>query len=291
MTQKENSIHSSELSIAHSYWHKVALSPTSFLLPNPSTYRTAFGKGVELLGGDNPLWKKIPPQIVDGKVTIAGVEFTQDQLSWIGQYYKSMNLNGKCMDERLNETDGDSGIHENCGAAAAIGTAIGMPGNEVEDVALMLTHGKGEKGKLLPDMENQHEALTVMVTLGSVPQSLKIDQYDDARKAHALPFHTFIDINAISAFASEHGIDRQEVFSALLNWNLKIALQLMSGNHNSYKEEVINNGYVVVVDSRGVDIGEYPDLMDVFNSFLLQQQATDKNGDVKNLKATRVEIR
>ncbi len=264
------------------YWKEFARDPSDTLVPNNIQYGTAFGNGAILLGQDNELTAEVKKKLVDGKTTIAGIEFTGEELSWIGQYYEGINvknkLKGRCMDERIDETTGTSGIHVECGAAAATGAVIGKTGVEVEDMAVRLT-GENHKTGLI-DGIGHHEALTVMVTLGSQPYSLNTNKYNEAREHAALPFHTFIDLQEIDSFAQAHKVDRVAVFKALLKWNPQIAFNIMQGNHNHYSTIAKTEGMIALLDYRGVDNNQFTDMLQAADEFFTSQKA----------KITRVEI-
>lgn len=267
---------------ALSYWTEAAANPQRVLVPNHRQYGTAFGNGAILLGSENELSKAVKEKLVDGKTNIAGVEFSGDELTWIGQYYeglnKKLNMKGRCMDERIDENRGTSGIHKECGAAAATGKVIGKSGEEVEDMAMHLT-GEDHKAGLI-DGISHHEAVTVMVTLGKQPYSLDTAKYSEARENAALPFHTFIDVAEVDVYAKEHNLNRVDVFKALLKWNPQIAINIMMGDHNHY-QDVAQKGVIALMDTRGVDKTQYADMFAAAEAFFIAQKTSVKQVEIK----------
>lgn len=268
---------------ALNYWTEQAKAPSRVLVPNARQYGTAFGNGAILLGSDNSLSQEIKNRLTDGKTTIAGVEFSGAELTWIGQYYERLNgklkAKGRCMDERIDETKGTSGIHTECGAAGAIGAVIGKTGTEVEDIAVGLTHEDHKAG--LIDGLGHHEAVTVMVTFGSQPYSLDPAKYTEARENAALPFHTFIDIQEVDAYAKEQGVNRVEVFKALMKWNPQIAINIMTGSHNHYQDVTKEKGVIALLDTRGVDKAQFADMAQAMDEFFTGQKVAVKQVEIK----------
>lgn len=268
---------------AFNYWTEAAKMPSRVLVPNMRQYGTAFGNGAILLGADNELSADVKAHLVNGKANVAGAELTGEELTWIGQYYagidKKHNMKGRCMDERIDERKGTSGIHDECGAAGAIGAVVGKSGKEVEDIAVRLT---GEDHKMgLIDGIGHHEAVTVMVQLGKQPYSLDTGKYDEARENAALPFHTFIDVEEVASFAKEHGLNRVDVFKALLKWNPQIAINIMTGSHNHYQDVAKEKGVIAVLDTRGVDKTQYADMFAAMDGFFTGQQIAVKQIEIQ----------
>ncbi len=269
---------------ALNYWTEAARTPARVLTPNRHQYGTAFGNGAILLGSDNTLSQEIRNRLNEGKTTIAGVEFSGTELTWIGQYYdrlgKKLDAKGRCMDERIDETKGTSGIHTECGAAGAIGAVIGKTGTEVEDIAVGLTH-EDHKAGLIDGMKH-HEAVTVMVTFGPQPYSLDTAKYGEARENAALPFHTFIDVQEVDAYAKEQGVNRVDVFKALMKWNPQIAINIMTGTHNHYRDVVAEKGVIALLDTRGVDKAQYADMTSAMDEFFAGQKVAVRQVEIKS---------
>ncbi|PIY68553.1 hypothetical protein COY90_05335 [Candidatus Roizmanbacteria bacterium CG_4_10_14_0_8_um_filter_39_9] len=257
---------------ASTYWKEQSTNP-QVLVQNHRQYGTAFGNGATLLGSENEFSTEVKNKLIDRKTTIAGVEFSEDELTWIGQYYDGLNeelgMKGRCMDERIDENKGTSGIHGQCGAAAATGAVIGKTGVEVEDIAMRLT-GENHKTGLIEGLHH-HEALTVMVTFGKQPYSLDTARYAEARANAALPFHTFIDVEEVDAFAKTNGLNRVDVFNALLKWNPQIAINIMIGNHNHYSNTAKSKGVIALLDTRGVNKTQYADMFEAAQAFFSAQ--------------------
>lgn len=278
---------------AVAYWEKVAQEPSKLLVTNPKIFRTALGHGVTLLTQTSDFFKKyVQPAIKEGKVTIAGVEFTANEINWIGQYYasiaKNKGLTGACMDERLDESkDVKTGIHKECGAAAAISqlthtTENPITGETIENLLMAdLGVANSQKTGLIDNMKH-HEAFTFMMTFGPQPYSVDPAKYDNVRAEAALPFHTFVSVEDVARFAQENNIDKVEVFKALVKWNAQIAINIMKGDHNHYKDEVAKNGVIALMDYRDIDKELYKDM------FLAAKELL--NPERQQINVTQIEI-
>lgn len=260
-------------------WNHIVKNPDEYIIKpkKPRRFRAAFGDGIGLFGGKNLIWDRLN---IKGKtdynsnLEIAGVNFTIGELKSIGDFYKYLvktyQAKGVCIDERidLNAKHNDSGIHEHCGAAAAIGQVIGTTGDQVENIAKEKLF-EDYKAELITGMEKEHESLSVLIDFTENFYNLNPNQNNKLRNNAALPFQISLPLKAVESFANKHHMSAPDLLHSLLKWNLQIAINIMKGDHNAYHDVVKDNHKGIIVTTIGKD--NHP-LLNVFNDYLSKLQ-------------------
>ncbi|MCL5091521.1 MAG: hypothetical protein M1342_01705 [Patescibacteria group bacterium] len=192
---------------------------------------------------------------------LAGFDFTIADLGEIGalaRYLAEKGQIGGCIDERLatRTAEGDSGVHERCGAAGLIASNIGGQGTAIEDMALQaLPQFNGQKASLIPGTEGGHESITVLTDLTGQGTALPAAQLTGARTVGALPFTASISVRNILDFAQQNGgqlSDAQRLVRNVTLFNVGVADRIIGGDHNHLQEVAKAQGVVVVEDQRGL---------------------------------------
>lgn len=242
--------------IINKEWDSIVANPD--VLTDLSEQNIVFGAGgglVKRFGDENSeIWKSLEAKAVDGKTTVAGIEFTTSELATMGSFYRSLGEKGfnfHCIDERL---EGDTNhlhneVHAGCGACAAVGAAAGL--ENVED-KLLNELDQSVKQEIYGDMPN-HESLVVLVDLGGADVVLG-EKRNELKGKKALPFNASIPLQQVADWASETGGDGAALVDTMVRWNVQIARNIIGGHHNTLHDSADKT--TIVVDARKV--GENP---------------------------------
>ncbi len=252
-------------------WDNVIKNPDNYLCSYPDRFYAAMGQGVTLFGGKNSLWTALQNKAAQNGTNIAGVDFSMNELKLLGDFYRSLGRTGICIDERVameKNTNAESGIHEHCGAAAAIGQVIGKQGFEVENEAMKLLD-YSQKQLLLPGTEGGHESLTVFIDPSEQAFGLRPEVKETFLKQNALAFQFSFPLQSIRSFLDVQKLPPEKtLYSALLKWNIQIAINIINGHHNKFYETAKTNGVLFVLDRRNAAIDDNPIATNTYEEFV-----------------------
>lgn len=195
-------------------------------------------------------------------IEVAGVKFTKEDIKLIREFYqwlvKNKGFTLHCIDERLVEP-GDkylqTGVHENCGACNAVGTATGIEG--VED-KLADHHGVLEKQPVYADM---HSHASVAINFDLVGARVAVGQErDNLKDANALAFNVSLPVDLIVEYCSTKSLVPGDLSRALIKWSGCIARNIIAGDHNDFSESA--NQTLIILNRIGLD-SEYHSLASI----------------------------
>lgn len=205
-----------------------------------------------------------------GVITVAGINFKVDALGRMGKFYQWLeskkNYSFRCIDERL-AGQGESKVHCGCGACAALhaGLTSFSPVNDGEGMENLLAEELyapnvqngaklPEKQALLEGMEHAHASRTIFVDTTAKPKGLTAEAKATAQAESGLPFIVSLPIDLIKEYAIEHELDNNalsELLDVLVQWNVQIAQNIISDDHNDLKTLATDS--ILVLDSNGSD--------------------------------------
>lgn len=269
-TGKEDMHHHAEVSpetvkSIQETWTAVRENPSLYIEEEKfaETIFMAGGGLVELFGKEgSEVWKLMEQKLsAEGKLNIAGIDFTEQQFQLIGDFNRWLMKKGYstaqvCIDERadLRPFSQQSEIphtHKGCGALAGLAGALNL------DYDKLVGMVKSERGDaqdqdvcLLPKMEEEHTSLEIYVNTSTKGRAIKDDQREALRDKKASPFHVSIPVELVQQFCKEEGQTQTELFQALVNWNAQIARNIIGGHHNELHE--LAGETQIQVDNRGV---------------------------------------
>lgn len=233
-------------------WERIVSNPE--VLTDLSEKKVAFAAGgglVKQFGNEQSvIWKTLKSKAVEGKTSVAEVEFSVTELENIGSFYRFLadkGFNFHCIDERLegDEQHLHDEVHNKCGACAAVAGASGL--ENVEDL-LLDELGQKVKQEVYGDMPN-HESLAILVDLRGA--DVVLGQLREGLKAKkALPFNVSIPLEEVSEWADQTGNDGRELVTSLVKWNVQIARNIIGGHHNELHQ--LQDQTLQIVDTRGV---------------------------------------
>jgi hypothetical protein len=205
-----------------------------------------------LPAGESEIWDELSQRAVDGAVEIAGVKFTLDELTLLGEFYRFLrdtkNMSLHCIDERLVDDVAHSSqeVHDKCGACAAVAAAAGIPGN-IEGKLKQELHQELTQG-VYEDMPD-HESMTILVDYHGADVVLDKNR-EDLKEKKALPFNVSLPLHLISEWAETTGKDAQVLIPILTKWGVQIARNIIEGHHNTLHEAATDT--IIVTDQRQV---------------------------------------
>jgi hypothetical protein len=232
----------------------------------PENYLTSLGLGffaggglVDLFGEDNEVWKGLGAVAESGRVEIAGIHFSLDELALMGEFSRWLGGTKHCIDERLHETLAFKSVevHEHCGAAGAVAATLGgdLTGEWVENRVLEVKGVKDarEKQALLEGTEAEHRSIAVYVDLSGEGRAFKPELRQAMNDQDALAFHAALPVAKAQEFLAKKDEPKrlEELLSVLYRWNVQIAVNIIQGGHNEFREVAEEEGMIFLVDRRG----------------------------------------
>lgn len=256
----------------------IAKQPGEYLEPymdheGKSVISAAGGGLVTQFGNEqSQIWKKMQEAGAantenPGVITVAGINFKVDALGRMGEFYQWLeskkDYSFRCIDERL-AGQGESKVHCGCGACAALhaGLTSVSPVNDGEGMENLLTkelydqNGAKlpEKQALLQGMEHAHASRTIFVDTTATPKGLTAEAKTTAQAQSGLPFIVSLPIDLIKEYAKNRELDNNELselLDVLVQWNVQIAQNIISGDHNDLKPLATDS--ILVLDTNGSD--------------------------------------
>lgn len=187
----------------------------------------------------------------EGKIELAGIEFSLEELETMGDFYRFLKEQGfdfLCIDERLKMVDGrlEGEVHVQCGACAEVGKAIGLP--KVEDMLLQAV-GYGKKEKIYPDMP-EHESMVILVDFVRASVALG-DLREELKQNQALSFNASIPLEYLCVWEKDGRGNAWGLMQTLIKWNVLLARKIIGGDHNRLRD--LADLTMLVADIRGAE--------------------------------------
>lgn len=230
----------------------------------PDNYLTSLGLGffaggglVDLFGAENEVWQGLEAVAESGEVEIAGIHFSLDELALVGEFSRWLGGTKHCIDERLSEKPEyqEVEVHVHCGAAGAVAAALGrdLTGERVENLVLKVKDAH-EKQPLLEGTEAEHRSIAVYLDVSGEGRAFKPELRPAMNVQSALAFHTAVAVEKAQEFLTERDeVGRLgELLDVLYRWNVQIAVNIIQGGHNEFRQVAQKEGMIFLVDQRGV---------------------------------------
>lgn len=243
-------------------YEAVVADPNKYIekLGNSNILFAAGGNLPQVFGEANLIWEALTEKSQEGKITIAGVEFTIDELADMGDFYRWAHAKGfyfHCIDERLQESEDytKAATHEHCGACAAVTATAGLPQN-VEEILIDVLGSESFAGnqKIDPDMTKAHRSLVLLIDLNGAGDAINSEWRQRMKPTGCLPFNISIPLNLISEWSKGQESKQTSLISTMVRWNAQIARNIIGGAHNELNDKASET--LMIVDKRSTDTDE-----------------------------------
>ena len=258
-----------EVAKVYSLWEEVVEHPIEWLQDMQGTLAYVAGGGLPLVFGDghsetSEIWDAITASAAEkqGTIEIAGIVFTLEELSLMGDFYRYIKKQGNtlhCIDERLADDllSVENQVHEHCGACAATHGAIVeklRSGAHVEDILLSELGEEGAgKQKIYNSMPN-HVSLSVFIDFHGDEAVVDEDKRAQLRDAHALAFQVSLPVDLLTDHIEESQLSADQIrilLDVLVKWNVQIARNIIGGDHNQL--QAFADETLFIMDKRNVE--------------------------------------
>lgn len=252
-----------EIQVIYKKWKEITKKPNEWLqdLAGEVAF-TAGGNLTKLFGNpETETWKGILAAAEQGRIEIAGIDFITDGLALMGDFYRWLNHQNQCIDERLKGIleSKHVGIHAECGACAKVSEAIAnhvtLPEGGINQLVLQDLGMKVDQKNMQPiyqKMSGHHSTVTIFVDFHGDEAVVNEAKRAELMAIDALPFQVSLPVQKIEAFIQERGLSAQQaelLLTTLVQWNVQIARNIIEG-HNKLSQHADKT--LLVADVREV---------------------------------------
>lgn len=223
---------------------------------------TAGGNLTKVFGKpETKVWKGILESAKNGIIEIAGIRFNTEGLALMGDFYRWLNHQNECIDERLEDIidSKHAGVHDECGACNAVYTAIAgaidLPEGGMNQLVLQDLGMEFKSENIQPiyqEMKGHHQALCVFVDFHGDEAVVDEAKREELRAINALPFQVSLPVKKIEEFILARNLNASQadlLLTTLVQWNVQIARNIIGG-HNALSKNADKT--LLVADVREV---------------------------------------